>query len=119
MATDAIRAHTMAQHSNHETQVTTDHAAILRWAEARGGKPAAVKATQRKDDPGILRIIFPQSRFADDDSLEEISWNEFFEKFDEADLALVYQEETARGERSLFNKLVARTAADARAEGER
>jgi len=56
--------------------------------ESRGGKPAALKATHRGKDPGIIRLIFPDAPNADDDSLEEISWGEFFRKFDEADLAL-------------------------------
>jgi len=36
------------------------------------------------------------------------SWDEFFDKFDEAGLALVYQEETSDGQPSRFNKLVSR-----------
>jgi hypothetical protein len=47
-----------------------------------------------------------------EDKLQEITWDEFFEKFDERNLALVYQEETADGERSNFNKLVSRESAD-------
>lgn len=104
----------MAQHEAAEAHVTTDHETIRKWAEARGGKPAAVKATHRKGDAGILRIIFPDSRYADDDALEEISWDEFFRKFDEAELALLYQEETAEGQRSLFNKLIRRDSQEKR-----
>jgi hypothetical protein len=73
--------------------------------ESRGGKPAALKATHRGKDPGIIRLIFPDAPNADDDSLEEISWGEFFRKFDEADLALLYQDRTSDGKISLFNKL--------------
>jgi hypothetical protein len=65
-----------------------------------------VRSTQAKDSTGIIRIEFPGAPNAKDDHLEEISWEEFFEKFDEANLALIYQEETACGERSNFNKLV-------------
>lgn len=107
----------MAEHRTAESQITTDHETIRKWAQERGGKPAAVKETHRGKDPGIIRIIFPKSRYADDDSLEEISWEEFFEKFDEAKLALVYQEETAHGARSLFNKLIGRETAEAREHG--
>jgi hypothetical protein len=97
-----------------DAQATTDHKTIRKWAEARGGKPAAVKATHRKDDAGILRIIFPDSRYADDENLEEITWDEFFEKFDEAGLALLYQEKTKDGEVSAFNKLVSRENGETR-----
>lgn len=79
---------------------TTDHRVIRRWAEARGGRPARVKATGKNDDPGILRFDFVEK----DESLEEISWEEFFEKFDENDLALLYQDEKD----SRFNKLIRR-----------
>ncbi len=101
-----------------EAEITTDHDQIRKWAEARGGKPAAVKATHRGKDPGILRLIFPDAPNANDDSLEEISWDEFFRKFDEAGLALLYQEHTSGGQTSLFSKLVGRDTAEAREHGE-
>lgn len=88
-------------------KTTTDHGEIRRWAEERGGKPATVKGTERGgEQAGLLRIDFPG--VGDDADLEHVSWDEFFEKFEEAGLALVYQEETADGETSRFNKLVSR-----------
>jgi hypothetical protein len=66
----------------------------------RGGHPAVVRSTQSKSATGIIRIEFPDAPNAKDDNLEEISWQEFFEKFDDAELALLYQEETASGQRS-------------------
>ncbi len=88
-----------------ESKATTDHDEIRAWAEARNAQPASVSGTGDDDDPGILRLNFPGY---DEDSLEEISWDEFFEKFEENKLAFLYQEETAGGERSNFNKLVRR-----------
>jgi hypothetical protein len=99
-------------------QVTTDHDEIRKWVEARSGRPAAVRSTQSKDGAGIIRIEFPNAPNAKDDNLEEITWDEFFEKFDEPNLALLYQEETASGQRSNFNKLVGRETAEAREHGE-
>jgi hypothetical protein len=101
-----------------QAKVTTDHDEIRKWAEARGGRPAAVRSTQSKKATGIIRIEFPDAPNAKDDNLEEISWEEFFEKFDESKLALLYQEETASGQRSNFNKLVGRETAEAREHGE-
>ena len=101
-----------------DAKMTTDHNEIRKWAEARGGRPAAVRRTHGKDDPGIIRIEFPDAPNANDQALEEITWEEFFEKFDEADLALVYQEETARGAKSNFNKLIGRETAKAREHGD-
>jgi hypothetical protein len=91
------------------SRVTTDHDEIRTWAEERGAKPAAVKSTGGDDDVGIIRLDFPG--YSGEGRLEEISWEEFFEKFEEAELALVVQDETSEGERSNFNKLVRRDQA--------
>ncbi len=88
-----------------ESRTTTDHEVIRRWAEARGGKPATVKDTGN-GEPGVLRIDFP-NRGAEG-SLDEISWDEFFEKFEKEQLAFLYQEETKDGHESRFFKLVNR-----------
>ena len=101
-----------------ESKITTDHDEIRKWAEGRGGRPAVVRATHGKGGTGILRLEFPNAPNADDDELEEISWEEFFKKFDEAGLALLHQEKTAGGKKSNFNKLIARETAEAREHGE-
>jgi hypothetical protein len=87
---------------------TTDHGKIRNWVEARQGKPARVQGTGEADDAGLLRIDFPEKDNDQDDELEEITWEEFFEKFDEKRLAFVYQEKTAAGQQSRFNKFVSR-----------
>jgi hypothetical protein len=97
------------------SKTTTDHTKIRRWTEARGGCPAAVKTTGGKGDPGIIRIDFPG--YSGRTSLRTISWDEFFEKFDESGLALVYQEKTPGGALSRFNKLVSQETAKARSRG--
>lgn len=88
-----------------ESKTTTDHDEIRKWAEARNAKPVSVAGTGSGDDPGILRFDLPGY---DEDNLEPLRWEDFFAKFDENDLALLYQEETAGGERSNFNKFVRR-----------
>jgi hypothetical protein len=89
-----------------ETKTTTDHEEIRRWAEEHGGKPATVSGTKGGDEAGVLRIDFPGG--AGEDQLEHISWDEWFKKFDENGLALLYQEQRASGEDSTFHKLVKR-----------
>jgi hypothetical protein len=89
-----------------QSKTTTDHDEIRRFVESRDGTPAAVRDTGSDGDPGILRIDFPGGAGSDD--LEHISWDEFFEKFDEENLAFVYQEEKASGEPSTFAKFVRR-----------
>ncbi len=88
------------------SKTTQDHDEIQQWAESRGAKPAEVASTERGGQTGILRLEFPNATNANDSALKEISWDEFFEKFDASGLALVYQEETADGEKSNFNKLI-------------
>lgn len=89
---------------------TTDHEFIRQWAEERGGVPSVVKGTGGDGDPGIIRIDFPG--YSGEGSLEPISWEEWFQKFDENDLAFLYQDETASGERSNCNKLVRRSTVE-------
>jgi hypothetical protein len=83
-----------------EAKTTTDHDEIRRWAEERGGRPAHVTDTGADDDVGIIRIDFRDP----DDGLEETSWEDWFEAFEDNDLAFLYQPE---GD-SRFNKLVRR-----------
>src|SRR5581483_8086125 len=91
------------------SRTTTDHDEIRQWAEERGGRPSCVRNTGGRGDIGILRLDFPG--FSGEGSLEEISWDEWFDKFDERGLALLFQETTAAGQRSNFNKLVSRETA--------
>ncbi len=89
------------------SKMTTDHETIRHWVEDRGGKPSVVKRTHKAGkETGIIRIDFPG--YSGKDTLEEISWDEFFQKSDEANLAFVYEDETSTGQKSNFNKLVKR-----------
>lgn len=89
-----------------ESHTTTDHDVIRQWAEEREGSPATVKATGTAKEPGILRIDFPG--FAGEDRLEKISWEEFFQKFEENHLAFLHQDQLKNGETSRFFKFVRR-----------
>ena len=87
-------------------KATLDHEEIRRWVEAHGGHPAMVKDTARDGTGGILRIDFPG--YSGQRRLKGVSWAAFFEKFEESELAFLYQERTKSGRPSRFNKLVAR-----------
>jgi len=93
-------------HSTHSSQTTTNHEEIRKWAEARGAKPACVRGTGDKGDIGILRLDFPG--YTGEDKLQEISWDEWFAKFEDRKLALLHQETTADGKKSNFNKIISR-----------
>jgi hypothetical protein len=54
----------------------------------------------------MIRLDFPG--FSGAGSLQRISWDDWFETFDENNLALMVQDKTARGDVSNFNKLVDR-----------
>jgi hypothetical protein len=89
-----------------ESKTTTDHDVIKRWIADRGGRPATVKGTGGEDDAGLLRIDFP--RYGRRGSLEEVSWEDFFEKFEEKKLTFLYQDETREGKESRFFKFIRR-----------
>ena len=43
-------------------ETTTDHETIRKWAESKGGKPAAVRSHSSGCAMcGIIRIMFPQA----------------------------------------------------------
>jgi hypothetical protein len=105
-ASNLLEVKTMATKT--ESGATVDHEEIKRWAEARHAKPACVKGTGGKGGVGMIRLDFPG--YSGEDSLEPISWDEWFKAFDENELALVYQEKTADGHKSNFNKLVKRSS---------
>jgi hypothetical protein len=89
-----------------DTRTTTDHDEIRRWVEDHGGSPASVKGTESGDEAGVLRIDFPGG--AGNESLDHISWEDWFVKFDENQLAFLYQEKKSDGEDSTFFKLIRR-----------
>jgi hypothetical protein len=98
-----------------ESKVTTDHDEIRQWVEERGGHPAVVKGTAKGETAGVLRIDFPG--YSGEDTLEAITWEEFFEGFDDNNLAFLYQEQTKDGSESRFSKLINRDSADEKARG--
>jgi ferritin-like metal-binding protein YciE len=87
----------------------TDHEEIRQWAEERGGTPSCVRGTGDKGDIGMLRLDFPG--YSGEQSLQPISWDDWFEKFDERGLALIVQDKTSGGQKSNFNKLISREGA--------
>ena len=93
-------------------ETTTDHETVRKWAESKGGKPAAVRRTHQGGDVGIIRIMFPDAPQSEHDELVEINWDEFFEEFDKRNLALLYDPD------GMFNKIVGRDTSERRARGE-
>jgi len=82
-----------------ESKTTTDHEEIKGWAEARKGKPAIKEKGTAQES---LTISFPGGKE------ENITWEEFFDKFEANKLAFLYQDETAAGKQSRFFRFVNR-----------
>ncbi len=80
---------------------TTSHEVIRAWAEERGGVPATVPGTEHGDHLGVLRLDFG----GDNDSLRQVSWDEWFATFDARKLNFLYQEERKDGNQSTFFRL--------------
>jgi hypothetical protein len=98
-----------------KSTITTDCDEIQRWAEERDGKPTAVKGTSHgAGDPGMIRIDFPD--YSGGDKLQPISWDQWCKKFNDSNLALIIQYETADGQISHFNRLVSRDTLEEVAE---
>ncbi len=95
---------------------TVDHDEIRKWAEARGGRPSIVRTGGGKGKNkggGVLRIDFGPK----EEKFEEISWEEFFEVFDQSHVSFLHQDETKEGKESRFNKFVERTGEEDKAAG--
>jgi hypothetical protein len=91
------------------SRTTTDHDEIRRWVSERSGYPARVKGTADKTGNGLIRIDYPG--YSGADTLETITWTEFFKIFEKNRLAFLYEEETKGGGQSRFSKLIDRASA--------
>jgi len=87
-----------------KAQATQDHEEIRQWVEDRGGAPASVRGTSQRGKAGLLRIDFPG--YSGEKTLQHISWDEWFDKFDQENLQFLYQDRTKDGHESRFFKLV-------------
>jgi len=81
-----------------DTITLTDHEEIRDWAAARMGSPAVVDVSPESGTQPLLRIVFDQAAYQDQDrperpmnagGFELVEWDEWFRLFDEADLAIV------------------------------
>jgi hypothetical protein len=86
-------------------RVTTDHDEIRRWIEDHDGAPASVtEKVTPNENVGILRIIFKGQKNLE--NLTVIGWDEFFTKFDQANLAFQYEKSIPGGKKSTFYKFL-------------
>jgi hypothetical protein len=90
------------EHEAHlgESLVTQNHEAIVNWANERNGMPATVPGTEHEGRPGVLRFDIPG--FGSNQTLEHVSWSEWFDTFDERQLVMLFQEHLRDGRQSNF-----------------
>lgn len=99
-----------------ETTTLTDHEAIRDWAAARAGFPAIVDTSAQSGIQPVLRIVFDEQAYEDQDQPERpqnaggyelVEWDEWFKIFDEEELALVVAKD-APGQRESFHEIIRR-----------
>jgi hypothetical protein len=83
------------------TLATRSRDVVEDWARRRNAEPAA--ATRGDDGrPRVLRFDFQGGPDKGGRELEHISWDEWWQTFEERDLAFVYQEKKSDGNDSNF-----------------
>lgn len=99
-----------------DTITLTDHEAIRDWAAARMGAPAIVDISPESGTQPLLRLVFDQIAYQDQDRAERppnaggvelVEWSEWFEIFDAQDLMLVVAKDQP-GRREQFHEIVRR-----------
>jgi hypothetical protein len=86
------------------TKITKDHKLIKEWVVARGGVPGRVAESELPtDEEGALDIKFPEKT---EKNIIPITWNEFFIKFEQSNLAFLIEEDRGDGLKSKFFKLI-------------
>jgi hypothetical protein len=99
-----------------ETRYLTDHDEVRDWAAARMGAPAIVDVSPESGTQPMLRIVFDQIAYQDQDradrppnagGVELVEWSDWFEIFDKTGLALAVNPETP-GRKDGWYELVSR-----------
>ncbi|MER9329460.1 hypothetical protein NKJ26_13175 [Mesorhizobium sp. M0152] len=99
-----------------DTIPLTDHDAIRSWVAARAGFPAIVDVSPEAGTQPMLRLVFDQRAYQDQDEPERpinaggyelVEWDEWFRLFEEQQLALVVAADQP-GRREDFHELVRR-----------
>ena len=83
-------------------RTTDDREEIKSWIEDRNGIPGMERGTGENGIYTVLGIKFSWNK---NDILKEISWKEFFDKFEKYNLVFGFQEKTIRGTRSRYYKI--------------
>ena len=87
---------------------TRDHAVIRRWAEQRHAEPSTGEAT--RSGPATVKVTDGGAgvrfNFPGQGPFRPISWDEWFENFDQHGCAFVYDNDTVNGSHSTRYRIV-------------
>ncbi len=72
-------------------KITTDRQTIKEWTKARKGWPALIRKMTAAGVEIALSIVFPG--YEADEIVCRLTWDEFFDKFDQLKLVFVYEED--------------------------
>ncbi len=73
-----------------EGKLTTNRNVIKKWAQARHGWPALIRRATSAGFEMVLSIVFPDS--SSSEIARKLTWDEFFDQFEQQHLVFVYQE---------------------------
>jgi hypothetical protein len=86
------------------TKLTRDHREIQHWVQERDGRPGVVRTSEDPNAPVTLEVDFPGH--SGEQTVQSITWEEFFDHFDREQLLFAYKDDTTSGEVSFFCKIV-------------
>ncbi len=79
-------------------KLTTDRNFIIDWVRSRHGLPARISKITNAGIEKILSIHFPDCQ--EDVEADPISWEEFFDNFDQNHYVFIYQDKDRSGKPS-------------------
>jgi hypothetical protein len=90
------------QHESHpgESLVTHSREVILDWAHKREAMPSTIPGTEHEGHLGVLRFDVPG--YGSRQNLEHVTWEQWFDTFDERQLVMIFQEHLRNGRQSNF-----------------
>ena len=97
-----------------DTVTLTDRETIRDWAAARMGAPAVIDTSPASGTQPMLRIVFDQIAYQDQDRAERaansggfelVEWDEWFDLFEKQNLALVVAKDVP-GRREQFHEII-------------
>ena len=75
------------------TTTTTDHAEIKKWVESHNGRPIRVAMSDTAKELDTIKFRFPNEEYDNEQTYQEISWDEWFSIFEHYNLQMVINDD--------------------------